>query len=316
VSWKATAHVLNLAETTERDALSPTHLLVLFALAGRHSPDYGCAWGQLERVARDSHLGQTALTDALNYLEEKRYITVWVGDLPRVKNASQDGRRRRGLLYCFRGLDAEDGPNMEGVEPRKRLGGRPKSVSPNETDSAPDQFRLAEKSVPAGGEIGFAEGGDQFRRKANSVPAGGPLKRIEPAGEPDVKPAREPAGSRTRVHAREKSPENPPEPLVDETRAVEVWAEALRHLQGSVPEHQYATYLAATSARGFDAAGALVVEAANPFHLAYLSDRLGTVIHKAAAAVLGEDVVDVRWLEPPAIAPPDRPKIPRVEVAA
>lgn len=133
MSWKASAHVLHLAERTTAEELSPTDLLVLMALAARHHQDYRCAFAQLARLSADTHLGLTALSECINRLEARGIVTIWIGPLPAMRDAPSDGRRRRGLMFCFVGLDPEDRPNVADAEPRKRLGGRPKSVPPNET---------------------------------------------------------------------------------------------------------------------------------------------------------------------------------------
>jgi DNA-binding MarR family transcriptional regulator len=154
MSWQASSHVLKLAERTSMEELSHAHVVVLYALAARHNDrDYHCAFGQLERMARDTHLHVVTLSRLLGQLEDRGIITVWEGQLPQFKDAPEDGRRTRGTMWCFVDLDPEDGPNIAGAVPRVRTSGRPKAKS----ISAP--LNQLEGSISRNGQTELAQNG-------------------------------------------------------------------------------------------------------------------------------------------------------------
>jgi len=158
--------VLDIADQTDEDDLSPTELLVLLALAARHNDrDYHCAYGQLERMAKDTHLHVVTLSRVLSQLEDKHFITVWEGQLPRRKGDPDDGRRTRGTMWCFVGLDADDGPNIEGCVPRVKRGGRPPKTE------------LADGKLISGDEL--ARNGRSVSRNGADELAGGEAKQAD-----------------------------------------------------------------------------------------------------------------------------------------
>jgi hypothetical protein len=198
VSWKASAFVLDLADRTTPAELSAMHIAVLHALAARHNDrDYHCSFGQLRRMAQDTHMHVTTLSLLLSELEDKGVISVWEGQLPARRDDPSDARRTRGTMWCFIGLDDDAGPNIAGAEPRVKRGGRPKTELAHGKLSLPDELAVGEKSVSPNGKTEFA--GKQLEQADEFA---GPISPINRSVKPDTKPINQ----TSRAHARESHP--------------------------------------------------------------------------------------------------------------
>jgi chromosomal replication initiator protein len=79
-----------------------------------------------------------------------------------------------------------------------------------------------------------------------------------------------------------------------ELTATELWARIQEIARQSVPEHSFQTWIAsATAVAATD--GELIVEAQNPFHVEWLEDKFGHILHAAGERVLGRPLkVSVR----------------------
>ncbi len=195
MSWQASAHVLKLAEHTSMRELSPSHIVVLYALAARHNDrDYHCAFGQLERMARDTHLHVVTLSRLLGQLEDRGIITVWEGQLPALKDSPDDGRRTRGTMWCFVGLDLDDGPNIVGAVPRVRTSGRPRAKSISAT------LNHFGRSISRN-EVDELAGNGRSISAAHQTELAGLISSLKPDSQPDVKPDSQPDDDEARARA-------------------------------------------------------------------------------------------------------------------
>lgn len=199
MSWKASAYVLDLAHRYRW--LTPTHLSVLYALGARHHQDYHCAFGSLRLVAGDTHLHEVTVSTTISDLEEKGILRVFEGQLPSRRSDPDDRRRTRGSMWCFVGLDPDDGPDVVGAVPRVRTSGRPPSpngqdsISPGLIELEPDDLAGNEGSISPGLPDELAGDSRSISRKGGDDLAGlnSPLKpAINPAKEPVFKAGYEP----------------------------------------------------------------------------------------------------------------------------
>ncbi len=74
-----------------------------------------------------------------------------------------------------------------------------------------------------------------------------------------------------------------------ELTASELWSRILRVVQAGLPEQAYRTWLAGTSASALSEEE-LLVEAPSLFHVEWLEDKYGTLLHEAAQRVLGRPI--------------------------
>lgn len=191
MSWKASAHVLELA--TKYPHLTLTQMAVLYALAARHNHEYHCSFGTLKRVATDAHVHPVTVSSTITELEDMGLLCVFEGQLPRKKSDPDDHRLTRGTMWCFVGLDPEEGPDIEGATPRVRTSGRPpaESISSRLNDfprSADDELAGSDGSISPG--LGDELAGLNSPFKAGSFPATEPESlALQAKDEPDKKPA-------------------------------------------------------------------------------------------------------------------------------
>ena len=196
MSWKASAYVLELAG--RHKWLTPTQLSVLYALGARHHQDYHCALGSLRRVAADTHLHEVTVSSIIGELEDKQILSVWEGQLPRRKSDPADRRRTRGSMWCFVGLDPDDGPDVEGAARRIRTSGRPpgagdsESISPGLIQLEGDELAGDGGSISQNHATELAGGSESISRNGVDELAGlnSPFKAgFKPVVEPVFKPA-------------------------------------------------------------------------------------------------------------------------------
>jgi hypothetical protein len=122
VSAQAQAFVLGLDHAPNGERLTPTERHVLLLLAYRHHPDYGCAWPKRDRLAEDSGLAEGSISRTLAGLRAKGVLHVTIGLVP-VRD--DDGRRERGNVYRFVGLDPLPTTTTRTPPPKKGNGARP-----------------------------------------------------------------------------------------------------------------------------------------------------------------------------------------------
>ncbi|MGE0159537.1 MAG: chromosomal replication initiator protein DnaA [Gemmatimonadales bacterium] len=74
-----------------------------------------------------------------------------------------------------------------------------------------------------------------------------------------------------------------------EVTAAELWTRIQEVARSSVPEHAFYTWIASAKAIA-STSDELIVEAQNPFHLEWLEDKFGPLLHTAAERVLGRPI--------------------------
>ena len=192
MSWKATAHVFDVA--AHYPGLTVTQMAILYAIAGRHNHEYHCSFGSLRRVAADAHVHLVTASSTISELEDLGILRVYEGQLPRKKSDPDDRRLTRGSMWCFAGLDPEEGPDIEGAAPRIRTSGRPPengSISPRLNhfeDVQTDELAESGKSISRGLTDDLAGLNSPFKAGSFTGSQPEPLA-LQANGEPDSKPA-------------------------------------------------------------------------------------------------------------------------------
>src|SRR5690606_33989329 len=88
-----------------------------------------------------------------------------------------------------------------------------------------------------------------------------------------------------------------------------LWGRIQEIVRQSVPEHSFKTWIESASAVAATD-GELILEAQNPFHVEWLEDKFGDLLHAAGEHVLGRPLkVSVRA----SATRPDSSQIPAVE---
>jgi hypothetical protein len=287
VSWEASAHVLKLADSTSTAQISPMELLVLYVLAARHHRDARCAYGQYRRMAQDTHLAVSTLVEAINHLEDLGFVRVYFGPIPLFKDAPRnadgtpDKRSQRGNLYCFIGLDPDDGPNIEGVEPRRRVGGRP-NVSSDTTNSLSEVSSDLDAGQLAGEpKVSSAESAGQL--------AGLRSKPTQPVLRLTGLLTGEETGAPRARGARERGDEEDDQNEAPTGDAAAAWELVLEALRASLGSSFFEVYLAGSRGLAVET-DALVVAPAKPVHVPWLEGKLAPSIQEAARKALGGPV--------------------------
>lgn len=110
----------------QQKGLKPASKIVLWHLADRHNPDFGCFPSQ-ERLAQDCEMSRASVNAHLGILEEK-------GLIHRERRVNAQTRRQESTRYL---LAFEDGFPLE--KPCPNSGHGPKAVSRNEDVPCPEK---------------------------------------------------------------------------------------------------------------------------------------------------------------------------------